>query len=88
MEKRIRQNVNGKRYFDHVVGKTLIEIAGDRRVLVERHCGVLAYDSENICIKTTYGCVHVTGCNLCLSKMTDAVLAITGQILSVMMQRG
>ena len=69
------------------IGATLIEIAGDCRLLMERHLGVLEYDSENICVGTTFGSVVVSGCKLELMQMTNTMLVITGKITSVVMQR-
>lgn len=68
-------------------GLSLIEIAGDCRVLIERHQGVLRYDRQQICIKSKFGCIVVCGCNLTLMEMTQAQLVITGKIESVMLKR-
>ena len=69
------------------VGLPLVEIAGDSRVLVERHRGVLAYDNRKICIRLNFGILQVCGCDLSIAHMTKAQLVITGQIQTVVLQR-
>lgn len=64
-------------------GVTLVEIAGFQRVLIERHCGVIAYGDSEIRIKVKNGVVCVCGEHLKLACMTNEDLVITGAILSV-----
>ena len=66
----------------------LVEIAGGRRVLIENHLGVVAYESERICVKVTYGTVCVCGNNLELARMIRGQLVITGKIRSVELNGG
>lgn len=61
-------------------GVPLVEIVGQRRVLIEKHCGVMAYSSVEICAKVKYGLVCVCGNSLQLAKMTKEQLVIIGQI--------
>ena len=61
-------------------GVTLIELAGNSRVLIENHKGVAVYRSSEIHIKTGYGSVCVSGANLELARMTREQLVITGMI--------
>lgn len=68
-------------------GQPVIEITGDRRVLVENHCGVKAYGHQQIVIQVPYGCVCVSGCKLELARMTKDQLVISGQIQSVELRR-
>ena len=68
-------------------GMSIVELAGDGRVLIERHGGVTEYSRERICVKVRYGIVCVRGCGLELSRMTREQLVITGQIDSVQLQR-
>lgn len=68
-------------------GLPLVEIAGDRRVLVEHHCGVTEYGRQRISIKVKYGCVTVTGQRLELTRMTREQLIITGCIDCVTLER-
>lgn len=64
-------------------GQPVIEIAGNKRVLIENHCGVREYGHERITVQSSYGCICVTGRNLELIRMTKEQLVITGQILCV-----
>ena len=68
-------------------GVPILEIAGDSRVLIEQHEGVLQYSREEIGIRVSYGIVVVHGCNLELMKMTKEQLVISGQIDCVALQR-
>lgn len=68
-------------------GMPVVEIAGERRVLIERHGGVIEYSRERICVKVDYGRVCVCGCGLKLTCMTAAQLVISGQIDCVQLQR-
>lgn len=58
----------------------LVEIAGQNRVLIENHQGVLGYSQEEIRIKVCYGCVIISGTNLQLLQMSKAQLVICGRI--------
>ncbi len=72
-----------------IPGVPLIEIAGDRRVLIEHHCGVSEYSCENICVNVKFGAVLVQGSHLELTKITREQLIISGCIESVnLMRRG
>lgn len=88
MNQRGRVLTFAKKCVRSVSGTTLVEIAGDRRVLIEHHCGVLVYNPDEVCVKTTYGCLTVSGCNLYLSQMTESILVITGKVSSVMLRGG
>ncbi len=61
-------------------GQPLVELAGDRRVLIEHHRGVTQYSREMICVKVRYGSVRVCGCGLELSRMRKDQLVISGRI--------
>ena len=58
----------------------IVEILGDRRVLIEQHQGVIQYGSEKICVKVRYGLVAVEGCCLELLRMSRQQLIIRGRI--------
>ena len=75
-------------YGEALPGQTIIEIADDRRVLVERHSGVVEYGINRICIRAKYGMICVTGSRLELTQMSREQLVISGQIESVQIQRG
>ena len=68
-------------------GLPILEIAGDRRVLIERHRGVIEYGPERIRISVSYGTVCVNGCGLELVRMTHQQLVIAGRVDSVCIQR-
>lgn len=68
-------------------GQPIVEIAGDRRVLIENHLGVRAYGREKILVKVKYGCICVCGCGLELLRMTREQLVIRGKIDAVTLQR-
>lgn len=68
-------------------GVPVVELAGDRRVLIERHGGVTEYSCERICVKVRYGLVCICGCGLELTCMTREQLVITGRIDAVQLQR-
>lgn len=68
-------------------GVPVVELAGDRRVLIERHGGVTQYSREKICVKVRYGLVQVCGCGMELTRMTREQLVISGRIDSVHLLR-
>lgn len=86
----------GRNFFEHMMeqssvdtvpGQPVIEIAGDRRVLIENHQGVAAYGREKILVHVKYGSVCISGCNLEMIHMTKEQLVIYGRIDSVGLQR-
>ncbi|MDD5864460.1 MAG: YabP/YqfC family sporulation protein [Firmicutes bacterium] len=68
-------------------GQPIVEIAGDRRVLIENHYGVKEYSREKITVKVKYGFVCICGCNLELIRMTKEQLVISGRIDTVSLIR-
>jgi len=74
-------------YGENLPGVPIVEIAGDRRVLIERHYGVVEYGTQRIRVRTIYGSICISGCNLQLKQMTKQQLIISGQIDSVQIQR-
>ena len=71
-----------------IPGQPLIELAGDRRVLMENHGGVTEYGTERICVSVKFGQVCISGEDLCLSKMSKSQLIISGRIESIELYRG
>lgn len=65
---------------DQFPGVPVVEIAGSRRVLIERHRGVKAYSDHCIQVSLCYGLLCVSGMNLKLQHMTRDQLVISGQI--------
>lgn len=72
---------------DPILGTPLVEICGQRRVLIENHQGVVGYGCNEICIKVRFGCIRVDGANLKLVKMSKDKLVITGTIDRIDLQR-
>ena len=70
-----------------IPGLPLIEIAGERRVLIEHHCGVTEYGRCQICVRVKYGFIVVMGQRLELARMTKEQLIITGKIECVKLER-
>ncbi len=66
----------------------LVELAGDRRVLIENHHGVKEYGCNEICVKVNYGNLYICGQKLNLACMSKDQLIITGMIESVRLCRG
>lgn len=61
-------------------GQPIVEIAGDRRVLIENHFGITQYSAEKICVNVKFGQISICGCNLELDQMNREQLIITGRI--------
>ena len=68
-------------------GVPVIEIAGDRRVLIERHSGITEYGRERISVKVKYGMVCICGAGLEMTRMTRDQLVVSGRIDCVRLQR-
>ena len=68
-------------------GVPVIEIAGERRVIIEGHRGVTGYSRTKICVRLSYGHAAVCGQELELSCMTRQQLVISGQIDCVQLER-
>lgn len=68
-------------------GQPIIELAGDKRVLIEHHKGVIQYGCEKICVKVKFGTVRICGYGLELAQMTKEQLVICGRIDSVTLCR-
>ena len=68
-------------------GQPIVELAGERRVLIEHHRGVTQYTREQICVKVQYGHVRIDGCGLELSRMSKEQLIISGRIDGIVLLR-
>lgn len=66
----------------------VLELCGDRRILIENHFGVSEYSLERICVEVRFGQVVICGCELHLRKMQGQVLVITGKIETISVKRG
>lgn len=65
----------------------LVEIADDRRVLIEHHHGLLAYSCELIVIRVRFGLIRITGKKLWVATMSREQLVICGQIDGICLER-
>lgn len=67
----------------------LVEILGEKRILIEHHGGVTEYSREKIQIKMRYGCLCICGSSLELARMNADQLIISGRIdsLSIIRRR-
>lgn len=68
--------------------RPLIEILGDRRVLIEHHKGVSVYEPTLMQIKVCFGFVEIQGSSLNLSCMSADRLVIVGNVECVRFLRG
>lgn len=66
----------------------LVEIAGDKRVLIENHQGVVEYGPEQISVRVKFGSICVCGKRLELARMLKGQLIISGRIDGVRLLRG
>lgn len=68
----------------------IAELAGDHRLLVENHSGVIYYSTDKIGIKVKYGELQICGCQLMLQHMTNIKLVISGRIdaIAIIRRRG
>ena len=68
--------------------RTLAEIYGRDRLLVEHHRGILGYGTECIRIAATFGVLVVEGAELRLCCMSRSQLVIRGRLLCLRMEGG
>ena len=61
----------------------IVELAGQNRLLIENHQGVLVYSLEEIRVKVSYGCICITGCDLRLMQLSKEQLVICGRVDSI-----
>lgn len=71
-----------------IPGLPIVEIAGNKRVLIEHHRGVVEYSASQICVKVRKGQVCICGQCLELTRMTKEQLIVSGEIDSVHLYRG
>lgn len=68
-------------------GHPIVELAGDRRVLIENHGGVREYGGARITVGMHYGEVSVLGEGLEILRMTKEQLVICGRITGLELKR-
>lgn len=72
---------------ESIPGATLVELFGTNRVLIERHCGITGYSDVKICVRTVWGEIFVEGAKLKIACMSNKQLIITGDIISVYLNK-
>ena len=72
---------------DGLPGVPIVELAGDHRILIENHRGVVEYGAEKICVKVKYGLLCICGWDMEMARMTNDQLVIVGEIESVTIKR-
>jgi len=70
-----------------IPGQTLVELAGEKRVLIEHHLGVTEYGQQQIRVKVKYGSICICGQGLELVRMTKQTLVICGYISCIQLER-
>ena len=65
----------------------IVELAGEGRVLIEHHQGVVAYSLEEIRIRVSYGSVLISGNGLKISEMRRMQLIVVGKIDKIILER-
>lgn len=63
--------------------RTLLELLGNQRLVVECHRGIVCYGDEEIVIKASYGLIHIQGEQLRLCRMSREQLCVRGEILEI-----
>lgn len=87
--KSIIQKITASReaIYDSLQKIPVVEIAGDRRVLIENHVGVMEYGDKRIGVRIAYGQLFVCGSDLQLVQITKEQLVILGRIDQVNLHR-
>lgn len=70
------------------LGVPVVELAGDRQVLIEKHQSVLHYTPEQIIICMEYGHLCIKGCDLKLARLGREQLVVKGRIRCLLIQGG
>ena len=70
-----------------VAKKSLLEVYGQSRVLIENHAGILSYDHDLISVRVVFGCVQIHGARLKLKLLSKEKLIITGEINSITLKQ-
>ena len=66
----------------------ILELCGERRLLIENHNGVAAYGKACIAVNVGFGQIVVSGENLKLCHIQSTQLVISGRIDQVTLHRG
>ena len=74
--------------FNDIFRDSLIELLGDRRILIENHKGISSYDPCRIDLCVSYGVIEVWGQNLTISYISQDRVVIHGKICQLTLNRG
>ena len=66
----------------------IVEIAGNRRLLIENHKGVVEYEMERIVVLSKSGRIIISGSSLEIQQMSQHQLVIIGHIGTVSIEGG
>jgi sporulation protein YqfC len=66
-----------------LAGSATITLTGERRVHIENHHGVLAYERDMISVSCGDKIVHIYGQKLELRSMSDVEMLITGDVARI-----
>lgn len=69
---------------DYVISNNFdIRIQGNRRVIIENHVGILAYENDFVHIKTKLQHVIIKGIKLSIGEIDDFIIVVNGQISEI-----
>lgn len=80
---RKRKGDSKKATTSHWRPAALVEIVGQKRIVVENHCGVCYYGDDRVLIKTHNGYIEIIGGELHLRCISREHLCITGALDAV-----
>ena len=87
------KNINDKFFFgkhsyaEPLPGIPIMELAADKRMVIENHDGVVEYSDTRICVSIRNGVYRISGAHLSLSYMSRFQLIITGRIDMISIER-
>lgn len=66
---------------------SLLELAGDRRILIENHVSVVHYSTQQVLVRVDFGQLCIKGSALRLTRLGKEQLVIMGQIDAIKLCR-
>ena len=72
---------------DEKIGHSIIELAGDSRVLIENHSGMQYYSEDRIGVKVSYGRVIIEGNDLEIGEICKKQLIVVGKIKQIILEQ-
>ena len=84
--RRLRDSVYGEN--TQLSRQPVVEILGNKRILIENHRGVQVYERDRIQVCVKFGSIKVLGNCLSLCYMSVSQLVIAGDIQSVSLESG